>query len=247
MSAHALAVEQSAQAETTRANLSEILGQAAVWTVTNAQRQFLKAREAVIKNKSASALDDRKAASVAARHLAEHLMFALQVEADPEAVVEEFIGLSREWTVTPAKVAAFAVENGISNEQAREALAITMARAQLSSINNRAALQSLYEGWLSDLEPQPRPSDEANAILERTVIQSYKRAGEWLRRDEGILIEGAAADLGIMLPKWADVLPKAGEQLAKARMQIAAAVDNANDAKSKALLEAARQMEAQDW
>ncbi len=250
VTAGAAAMESNMQKETTNAAVSEILLRSAQFAVDKAASKFLKARQAVLKNKAVGAVEELKQQSRIAKSVCEQLMDAFQLDLDPEAISESFAGLNRVWEASPAKVQELANQHGIDLDQARNVLAATLAQAQLSTISQRSGLISLYQGWLSDLDSDSEviqgASDEIHQEIERTVMDAYKRAGEWLRRDEGILIEGAAYDLGILLPKWKDVLPSGGDT-AKAAERIRQAVDARAESKAQSLIDAARQFEKNDW
>lgn len=227
---------------------SEILKRGAEFALSRLQSQFLKSRERCLKNKHAGLIDELKESSKEAKNLAARVMLELDVEIDPQDVAENFAGISREWKASTKAVEQAAEEHEISMEQARDMLAASMAQAQMHCLSQRAPVLSLYEAWLADIDPaSAERTDESDKVIRSVILDAYARAGEWMRRDEGLLIEGAAHTLGVILPKWADVLPKSSNVTAKQRAAINKRLDNHAEGKAKALIEAAREFSANDW
>lgn len=209
---------------------------------------FLKGRAAIVNCKHQSMLDDLKARSVINKN---NLLFAMQSfgsDLDTDAIIENFCGFGREWTPSDAKVSDFAAEHGISHERAREVMEASMVSAQYNSQTTRGNLAGIYAGWLSDLDmDEAKSNDEIEKLISDTVIAAYSKAGQWMNRAEAILIEGAAQDLGVLLPKWEDTLPKVGQEVKAMKERIQKNLDKRAEQQAAAYLEASREINKNDW
>ncbi len=216
----------------------------AIFTRNNLSRKFLKARDAVVKNKHASALDDLKQRARDAQNLVGYVMQATKCDINAAEVAAEFCGYGREWKANAKLVEQTAAEHGIDCDQARDMLEATMTQAQYNAQINRGKLASIFEGWLADIDPEACTStDEGEKILAEIIIKAYATAGQWLRRDEGILIEGDAEDLGVLLPQWKDVLPKKSEATQQLKDRIRANNNAREEQAQKQYVEAMREIE----
>lgn len=228
---------------------SEILANSVSFALRKEASAFLKAREAVVKCKHASAMDDLKAAARFARQRLEALMAITEQDFSADEVIENFVGLGKVWSANDSMIIKTATEQGISYEQAREILEVSLTQAQLYAQSTRANLLGIYEGWLCDLAPQVHQAaaQEANNVLQTIIQEAYAKAGEWLRRDEGLLIEATAKDWEFTLPKWADVLPKLSEATVNAKRKIEQRLDQRAEQLRDAYMAAASQIDNSDW
>lgn len=246
--AAALNYNTNPQASIANAGESEILANGASFALQRAATAFLKSRERVAKNAHATAFDDLKAASREAKNLCNCIMQAFNVDLDSIQTVEQFCGFGREWRPNDARIAEFAAEHNITHDQAREALEVTMLSAQLKSQTNKGNRSAIYMAWLSDLDAEnATPNDATNAVIAAIVTEAYQRAGEWLRADEGVLIRGAAEDLGVVLPKWSDVLPKMNKAGESARARVQKNLDTHAQRMAAELEEATKEINPSDW
>lgn len=206
---------------------SQILANSVDFLLKRKAQQFIKAREAVVKCQSVSAIADLKANAKSLRNDIEWLIATCDQDFSADEVIENYIGLGRVWTANADQIAKTADDQGINYDQAREVLEVTLAQAQLYAQTNRGNLVGIYQGWLSDIDANNNPTgnDAVRKELAEAVNQAYGKAGEWLRRDEGILIEASASDWEIKLPTWAEVLPKITEATRNAKRRIEANMD----------------------
>lgn len=244
----ALATNQDPTKTVEGAGQSEILRNGAVFAAERAAAAFLKSRERVAKNQAVTAFADLKEASRQAKNLTNCIMQAFSIDLDANRIVENFCGFGREWRPRDEAVAAFAAEHGIDHDTAREALECTMMAAQLKSQTHKGNRAAIYMAWLSDLDAEnAQPNDATRSVIDVIVQEAYARAGEWLRADEGILIKGAADDLGVVLPQWKDVLPKMGANQAAARARVQKNLDTHAQRMAVELEEATKEIDPSDW
>lgn len=202
--------------------VSDILKSNVDFLLRRKAQTFIKAREAVVKCQSPAAIVDLKANAKQCRQDLEFLMLTTSQDFDADAVIENYIGLGKVWTANADQIAKTAEEQGVSYDQAREILEVTLSQAQTYAQTTRSNLVGIYQGWLSDIEPENAHSGNDAVIKElaQVVQDAYAKAGEWLRRDEGILIEASADDWEINLPSWASVLPRITETIKDQRRKI---------------------------
>lgn len=228
---------------------SDILTNSVDFLLRKKAQQFIKAREAVIRCKHASALNDLKETSRQHRIELEYLMQTTGQDFNADDVIENYCGFGREWVANDRSVTQAADEHGISKEAARDMLEATLTQAQLYSQTTKGNMIGIYTGWLSDLCPDnDHPTNEqADKELQATITDAYKKAGEWLRRDEGLLIEASAEDWQLSLPKWGDVLPKATAATEQAKRKIQSNLEHRAEQLRVEALEAMATINGQDW
>lgn len=223
---------------------SEIAQSQIIFAMNNVARKFLKARDAVVKNKHASAMDDLKKTAREHQNTLGYLIRVSGCEINAAQVAAEFCGYGREWQASAKAVQEAADLHGISLDEARDMLEATMAQAQLHSQVQRGRLVDIFMGWLSDVDAEDaQRTDEGDRILAEAIQKAYATAGQWLRRDEGVLIEGDAEEHGITLPFWKDVLPKKGEHTTIAKERIRRNNAAREEAAQKQYVEAMREIE----
>lgn len=228
---------------------SEILANGVNFELRRMAQKFLKAREAVVKCSHASALEDMKANAKQARINLEWFMATTGQDFDADAIIEDFVGFGRVWNATDAMIEKVANEQGISNEQAREVLTVSMTQAQAYAQTTRGNLVGIYGGWLSDLDPDNGgiPDEATHYQLHEVVKNAYAKAAEWLRRDEGLLIEASAEDWGILLPTWASQLPKITEAVQTMRRKMENKVQQRAEYLRDQYMSAAAEINPSDW
>lgn len=230
---------------------SDILANSINFLLSKESNSFLKAREAVVKSTNPSTTQSAKEHAKATRLNLEWLMATTEQDINADEIIENYCGFNREWKPTDNQCADAANEHGISLQAAREMLEATLAQHQLYAQTARGNMVGIYQGWLCDIDPEgastEQPDDSAPAMLTRTVIEAYKKAGEWMRRDEGLLIEASAEDWNVSLPKWSDVLPKASQSTETAKRRIQGNLE----ARAQHLQDVARQImeeiDPSDW
>jgi isopentenyl diphosphate isomerase/L-lactate dehydrogenase-like FMN-dependent dehydrogenase len=226
---------------------SEILLNSFTFKGANLATAFLKARDAVIKNKHPQLLDEKKEASRAAKATLAAFIHETGCDLDADTVVENYCGFGRVWTTPEKKIAAIAEEHGISSERARELSEAGAAAAQDYVQRQRGNLAGIYLGWLADVctEDAPETADSIAAI-NACVTDAYRKAGEWTNRAEGILIESAAFEFGVILPKWEDVLPRITKQTIMQRENVQRRIDKQIEAATASYVDAMKEL-GNDW
>ena len=228
---------------------SDILKSSVDFLLRRKAQAFIKAREAVVKCSSPAAIADLKANAKSVRQDLEFLMLTTSQDFDADAVIENYIGLGKVWTANADQIAKTAEEQGVSFDQAREILECTLSQAQAYAQTTRSNLIGIYQGWLSDIDPEngQHGTDEIYAELDKVVQDAYAKAGVWLRRDEGILIEGSAQDWEINLPTWSSVLPRITEAVKDQRRKIESRINQRAEQLRDQYNAAMAEINASDW
>jgi hypothetical protein len=225
---------------------SEILMNGFLWKANSLATGFMKARDAVIKNKHPQLLEEKKQASREARDTFASFIGVTGCQIDADEVVMQYCGFGRVWTSPDKRIAALAEEHGISMERARELSEAGSAAAQDYVQRQRGNLAGVYLGWLADVTPHTDETAECTVAIAECIVQAYAKAGEWTNRAEGLLIEDAANEFGVILPKWADVLPKITQVTIKQKEAVERRIGQQIEAATQAYTDAAKTL-GNDW